>query len=71
MGDFKLIQDLEDGTMELYNLGDDIAEHNNLEQLEAERVKEMKAQLDAWRREVKARPLLPNKKSGAAPPALW
>lgn len=71
VGDFKLIQDLEDGSMELFNVKDDINEHNNLEQLESGRVKEMKAQLDAWRREVQARPLLPNKKTGAAPPVLW
>ncbi|MCB1086816.1 MAG: sulfatase, partial [Verrucomicrobiae bacterium] len=51
LGDYKLIQDLEDGAFELYNLKDDINEHNNLEQLETERVEEMKGLLDAWRRE--------------------
>ena len=71
MGDLKLIQDLEDGEFELYNLKDDIAEHNNLAQLEAEKVKEMSAALNSWRKEVEAKPLRKNPKTGAEPPALW
>ncbi len=71
MGDLKLIQDLEDGEFELYNLKDDIAEHNNLAQLEEAKVKEMSAALDAWRREVKAEPLQKSSKSGEQPPKLW
>ena len=71
VGDLKLIQDLEDGAFELYNLSDDIHEHNNLEQLETERVEEMKGLLDAWRRETDARSLRPNSKTGAKPPTLW
>lgn len=70
-GNYKLIQDLEDGAYELYNLETDISEHNNLEQLEAELVKEMGAELDSWRREVEARPLRKNSKTGAEPPKLW
>lgn len=71
VGDFKLIQDLEDGECELYHLSDDIAEHNNLEQLHSDKVEEMKATLDAWRREVDAQPLRPNEKTKATPPKLW
>lgn len=71
MGSLKLIQDLEDGECELYDLEDDIAEHNNLEQLHADKVAEMKAALDAWRREVDAQPLLPNKTTKEKPPQLW
>ncbi|MCB1229874.1 MAG: sulfatase [Verrucomicrobiae bacterium] len=70
-GDLKLIQDLEDGACELYNLADDINEHNNLEQLYPEKVKEMKATLDAWRREVDAKPLRPNPNTKEKPPVLW
>ncbi|MEO0416649.1 MAG: sulfatase-like hydrolase/transferase, partial [Verrucomicrobiota bacterium] len=70
-GDYKLIQDLEDGAYELYNLKTDIKEHNNLEQLEAERAKEMAASLDAWRRQIKAAPLRENPKTKAKPPVLW
>lgn len=71
VGDFKLIQDLEDGALELYQLRDDVNEHNNLEQLESERVEEMKSLLDEWRREVRARPLRPKAGGGDKPPALW
>lgn len=71
VGDLKLIQDLEDGAFELYHLSDDLGEHNNLEQLHPEKVEEMKSLLDAWRREVKAQPLLPNPKTGEEPPVLW
>ncbi len=70
-GDYKLIQDLEDGEYELYKLSEDISEHNNLSQLESERTEEMAAALDAWRREVKARPLRKHPKTGATPPVLW
>jgi arylsulfatase A-like enzyme len=70
-GDYTLIQDLEDGVYELYNLSTDLGQHNNLEQLEEEKVKEMSAALDAWRREVKASPLQKSSKSGAIPPVLW
>ncbi len=69
-GDFKLIQDLEDGAIELYNLSDDPEEHNNLEQLEADRAQEMLASLKAWRKEVDAKPLRKNPDTGATPPSV-
>jgi len=71
MGDYKLIQDLEDGDLELFNLKDDIAEHNNLAQLKTGKLKEMLDALNAWRKEVGARPLRKNPKTGAVPPKLW
>ncbi|MEM7697952.1 MAG: sulfatase [Verrucomicrobiota bacterium] len=71
VGEYKLIQDLEDGAYELYQISTDVEEHNNLEQLEAERVEKMAASLDAWRREVEAKPLRPHSKTGAEPPKLW
>ena len=70
-GDYKLIQDLEDGEFELYNLVTDPSEHNNLTQLEAERTEEMVRSLNSWRKQVDARPLERNKKTGAEPPKLW
>ncbi len=70
-GDYKLIQDLEDGAYELYNLASDIEEHNNLEQLESKVVEELSAELDEWRREVEAKPLRNSTKTGAEPPVLW
>ncbi len=69
-GDYKLIQDLEDGAVELFNLTDDPEEHNNLEQLEAERAAEMLDALKAWRKEVGARPLRKNPETGATPPTV-
>lgn len=70
-GDFKLIQDLEDGYFELYNLSTDKEEHNNLEQLEAETFEELSAALNEWRKEVGANPLKKNPDTGAEPPKLW
>ena len=70
-GDYKLIQDLEDGYYELYNLATDKEEHNNLEQLEAETMEELKTALDDWRKEVGANPLKKNPETGAEPPVLW
>lgn len=70
-GDYKLIQDLEDGEFELYNLVTDPSEHNNLTQLEAERTEEMSRALNGWRKQVGARPLKKNEKTGAEPPELW
>lgn len=70
-GEYKLIQDLEDGAYELYHLETDEEEHNNLEQLEADRVKELADSLNEWRNEVEAKPLRPNSKTGAKPPELW
>jgi len=70
-GEYKLIQDLEDGAYELYNLETDLSEHNNLEQLEAERTEDMARALNSWRKQMKARPLKRNEKTGAEPPELW
>lgn len=70
-GDYKLIQDLEDGAFELYNLSTDIEEHNNLEQLESSVVEELSVELNEWRREVDAKPLRKHPETGAEPPALW
>lgn len=70
-GEFKLVQDLEDGVCELYKLTDDPEEHNNLEQLYPEKVEEMKKTLEAWRREVDAKPLRANPQTKEKPPVLW
>ncbi|MEM6279585.1 MAG: sulfatase [Verrucomicrobiota bacterium] len=70
-GDYKLIQDLEDGAYELYNLETDPEEHNNLEQLESEVVSELSSELDEWRREVDAKPLRKHPETSAEPPVLW
>jgi arylsulfatase A-like enzyme len=54
MGDWKLMEFLEDGRLELYNLADDIGETTNLAEKMPEKTKELHARLVSWRAEVKA-----------------
>lgn len=67
-GDWKLMEYLEDGKLELYNLRDDLGETKNLAQSMPDKAKELHARLVAWRAEVKAPMPTPNK-PGDAPPA--
>jgi hypothetical protein len=60
-GDWKLMEYLEDGRLELYNLRNDLGESRNLASTEAERAKAMHAKLVAWREAVKAPMPTPNK----------
>jgi arylsulfatase A-like enzyme len=53
-GDWKLMEFLEDGRLELYNLREDIGEQNNLAAKQPERAKELREKLAAWRTSVKA-----------------
>lgn len=70
-GNHILIQDLEDGAYELYDLPTDPQQHNNLEQLESGLVEEFSGLLNDWRKEVAAKPLKKSSTSGAEPPVLW
>lgn len=70
-GNHILIQDLEDGAFELYDLPTDAQQHNNLEQLESGLVEEFSGLLNDWRKEVGAKPLKKSSTSGAEPPVLW
>lgn len=70
-GNHKLIQDLEDGAWELYDLPTDPQEHNNLEQLEGGLFEEFSGLLNEWRKEIGAKPLRKNETTGAEPPKLW
>ncbi len=54
VGDWKLMEFLEDGRLELYNLGDDIGETKNLAKDMPEKAKELHDRLVTWRAEVKA-----------------
>lgn len=65
-GDWKLMEFLEDGHLELYNLRDDIGESKNLAEQMPEKAKELHARLVAWRAEVKAP--MPTKNDGSAAP---
>ncbi|MCU0785494.1 MAG: sulfatase [Verrucomicrobia bacterium] len=64
VGDWKLMEYLEDGHLELYNLRDDIGEKKNLAGEMPDKAKELHARLVAWRADVKAP--MPTKNEGAA-----
>src|SRR5262249_677616 len=61
-GDWKLMEFLEDGRLELYNLRDDIGESKNLATNNPEKAREMHAKLVAWRTAIKAP--MPTKNDG-------
>jgi len=63
IGDWKLMEFLEDGRLELYNLRNDIGESRNLAKEMPEKAKELHARLVAWRAEVKAP--MPTKNDGS------
>ncbi|MFM9080596.1 MAG: sulfatase, partial [Opitutaceae bacterium] len=65
-GDWKLMEFLEDGRLELYNLRDDIGESRNLAAELPEKTRELHARLVAWRASVKAP--MPAKNTDPAPP---
>ena len=53
-GNWKLIEYFEDGTLELYNLKDDIGEENNLAQEMPKKTKQLHKLLKNWRKSIKA-----------------
>jgi arylsulfatase A-like enzyme len=53
MGDYKLLHFVETNKLELYNVREDISEKNDLSQKMPEKVKEMKARLDQWKKDRK------------------
>lgn len=73
-GQWKLIENFEDGSLELYDLENDVGEMSNVADQFPERVRDLHALLKAWQREVEAviplenpewpritkRPLVPN-----------
>ncbi len=67
-GDWKLMEFLEDGKLELYNLRNDIGETKNLATEMPDKAKELHARLVAWRAEVKAPMPTPNTDTHSAQP---
>ncbi len=67
-GKWKLIERYEDGRVHLYDLEADIGEKNDVAAEHPKRVKEMRAALHGWYREVGAKFLRPRKEEGAAVP---
>lgn len=53
-GDWKLMEFLEDGKLELYNLASDVGEQKNLAATHPDKVNELQSRLKAWREEIKA-----------------
>lgn len=67
-GDWKLMEFLEDGRLELYNLRDDVGETRNLADAEPERAKALHGRLVAWREAVKAPMPAPNRPDNVPAP---
>jgi arylsulfatase A-like enzyme len=59
-GDWKLIEFLEDGRLELYNLREDISEDHNLAAEHPELTQRLASQLSAWRESIDAQMPEPN-----------
>ncbi|MEW4490800.1 sulfatase [Thalassoglobus sp. JC818] len=59
-GDWKLIENLETGEFELYNLNEDLGESNNLLKSNPQVASELQALLSSWKIEVGADPMRPN-----------
>lgn len=59
-GDYKLIENLVDGSLELYNLKDDIGETQNLADDKKEIATKLSDLLQAWQKDVKAEFPVPN-----------
>lgn len=59
-GDWKLMEFLEDGRTELYNLRDDVGERNNLVAAHPDRAAALRAKLTNWRESVGAKMPTPN-----------
>lgn len=66
-GDWKLIEWYEDGSVELFNLREDLGERNNLIKTGGDIARELHKKLIAWREEVKAVMPLRIQPSGAGP----
>ncbi len=64
-GDWKLMEFLEDGRLELYNLKEDLGEKTNLATRMPEKARELRDKLVAWRAEVKAPMPVKNQKAPA------
>ncbi len=63
LGPWKLIEQLSDNSLELYNLKEDIGESQNLASTEKKRTEQMYKMLKRWRTEVGAQMPVPNPKA--------
>ena len=60
LGDYKLIEFFEDGSVELYNLAKDLGEQNNLAKKMSDKAAELQQMLHDWQKSVNARFPSPN-----------
>lgn len=67
VGDWKLMEFLEDNHLELYNLKDDVSEQKNLASSMPDKAKALHDQLQAWREQIKAP--MPTKNTPSGEPA--
>jgi arylsulfatase A-like enzyme len=65
-GDWKLVEQFEDGSVELYNLRQDIGEANDVAASEPARAADLRRKLELWRTSVGARMPTPNPEFDAA-----
>lgn len=59
-GDWKLIEAFDPASVELYHLGKDLSETENLTESEPEKLTELRSDLERWRQEVGAEMMEPN-----------
>ena len=59
-GDYKLIEYFENGSVQLFNLKEDVGEQNDLSRIEPDNVARLRAMLRVWREDVSARMMEPN-----------
>ena len=59
-GDYKLLDYFENGTVQLFNLRNDIGEQHDLSKIDIEKTMELKARLDKWRIDVGAQMMKTN-----------
>jgi arylsulfatase A-like enzyme len=59
-GNWKLMEFLEDGRLELYDLAEDVGETDNLAEKQQDRARDLYAKLVAWRKEISAPMPMPN-----------
>ena len=59
-GDYKLLEYYENGTVQLFNLREDLGEQHDLSESQPERAAALRAKLHAWRSDVSANMMPPN-----------
>jgi hypothetical protein len=59
-GDYKLLEYFENGTVQLFDLKNDIGEQHDLAMGESKKAAELVGMLHAWRRRVNAKSMEPN-----------